>query len=533
MHYIKLAALLLLGGMSYSCSDFLEEEPRSEASLNQFFTEPAHAENAVNALYRDGAPGLWINGGVYNGRDIMYGPYLSGFFENNYKGQYAYIGFAQQLQLNAINSNSILNTYWSQMYREISRANNAIKYIPTTEGLSDTQVNRLLGEARFFRAWAYFVLVRMFGDVPMITEPYESTADIYRPRNSADDIYALIVQDLDFAVNSAGLANQNMVTNGYRVSRPAAAALLADVQLTRSGFPQQNDNYAAAATAARLVINSDAHSLVQNAVTSTGQLIPANSAYNKIRQQAPEAIAQEFVYPIEFTLAIAGSGYAAYTYPVTLTNKTKYSITNQAYEPRDQFIAMYDASEDLRMQNKQFWHRTFVDPQTGDTTTFRWQPYLWHDDGALFGTANPANSELEVAAYSYPEVLLIAAEAIARSEGVTAEAVGYLTQVRSRAYWMQTADEISGSLSGLSVQEFVEEVWAERNRELALNFKIWFDMIRTRKYPEAVGNGEINFADLIGHESTWGSTFQEKHLLLPLPDQELQRNGELVQNPDY
>ncbi len=530
MNYIKLAAVLLLGGMSYSCSDFLKEEPRSVASLDQFFTEPAHAENAVNALYRDGAPALWMNGGVYNGKDIMYGPYLSGFFENNYKGQYAYIGFAQQLQLNAVNSNSILNTYWSQMYREISRANNAIKYIPSTEGVSEAQVNRLLGEARFFRAWAYFMLVRHFGDVPLITEPYESTNDIYRPRATSAEIYDLIVQDLEFAVNSAGLSNANMVSNGYRVSRPAAAGLLADVQLTRSGFPVQNDNYAAAATAARIVINSGSHSLAQNGVDpNTGEVDPENSAYNKIRRQ--EVNATEFVYPIEFTIGISGSSYPEYTYPVTLTSQTNYGITNQAYEPRDQFLAMYDDSQDLRIQNKQLWHNTYTD-EDGTTTTFRFQPYLWHDDEALFGTSNPANSELEVAAYTYAEVLLIAAESIARSEGVTAEAVGYLTQVRSRAYYMMSADEISGSLSGLSVQEFVEEVWAERNRELPLNFKIWYDMLRTRKYPEA-SNGQINFVDLIGHKSTWGPVFEEKFLLLPLPDQELQRNAELTQNQGY
>ena len=530
MNTIKSVFLLLLCGATYSCSDFLEEEPRSVASLNQFFTEPAHAENAVNALYRDGAPALWMNGGVYNGRDIMYGPYLAGFFENNYKGQYAYIGFAQQLQLNAINSNSILNTYWSQMYREISRANNAIKYIPTTEGVSEAQANRLLGEARFFRAWAYFMLVRHFGDVPLIIEPYESLNDIYRPRSSADEVYALIVQDLEFAVNSAGLSESNMIENNYRVSRPAAAALLADVQLTRSGFPQQNDNYAAAADAARVVIEGGSHALAQHDLDG-GEVDPENSAYNKIRQQQSEAIAGEFVYPIEFTIGIAGSGYPAYTYPVTLTNQTNYSITNQAYEPRDAFLAMYDEEEDLRIQNKQLWHNTYTN-EDGETTTFRFQPYLWHDDEALFGTTNRANSELEVAAYTYAEVLLIAAEAIARSEGVTAEAVDYLTQVRSRAYFMQDAEDIRDELTGLSVEDFVEEVWAERNRELALNFKIWFDMIRTRKYPEA-NDGEVTFVDLIGHESTWGSTFTEKFLLLPLPDQELQRNGELIQNPDY
>ena len=529
MQFSKLALLLLLGSLSYSCSDFLEEEPRSVASLNQFFTEPAHAENAVNALYRDGAPALWMNGGVYNGRDIMYGPYLSGFWENNYKGQYAYIGFAQQLQLNAVNSNSILNSYWSQMYREISRANNAIKYIPTTEGLDQARIDRLLGEARFFRAWAYFMLVRHFGDVPLIVEPYESTADIYRERNGSAEVYDLIVQDLEFAVNQAGLAETNMVGNGYRVSRPAAATLLADVQLTRSGFPLQQDNYAAAATAARMVINSGAHSLAENGTDGSGAVDPEDSAYNKIRRQ--EVNATEFVYPIEFTIGISGSGYPEYTYPVTLTSETNYGITNQAFEPRDQFLAMYDDAEDLRIQNKQLFHNTYVNDD-GETITFRYQPYLWHDDEALFGTSSPANSELEVAAYTYAEVLLIAAEAIARSEGVTAEAVDYLTMVRSRAYYLQTEEEIRASLTGLSVDDFVEEIWAERNRELALNFKIWFDMIRTRKYPEA-NDGEVNFVDLIGHESTWGPVFQEKYLLLPLPDQELQRNGSLEQNTGY
>ena len=530
MNSIKLAVLLVLGGVSFSCNEFLDEAPRSEASLNQFFTEPSHAENAVNALYRDGSPALWINGGVYSGKQIMYGPYLSGFFENNYKGQYAYIGFAQQLQLNAVNSNSILNDYWSQMYRTISRANNAIKYIPTTEGLGDAQVNRLLGEARFFRAWAYFTLVRHFGDVPLIVEPYESTADIYRARNSSEEVYGLIVEDLTFAVNDAGLSESNMVSNGYRVSRPAASALLADVQLTRSGFPVQNNNYAAAATAARYVINSGAHSLAQNDTDpDTGEVDPENSAYNKVRRQ--EVIATEFVYPIEFTIGISGSSYPEYTYPVTLTSETNYGITNQAYEPRDQFIAMYDMEEDLRIQNKQLFHNTYTDAD-GNVTTFRYQPYQWHDDEALFGTSSPANSEIEVAAYSYAEVLLIAAEAIARSEGVTDEAIDYLTQVRSRAYYMEDPETIRAELTGMTEEAFVEEVWAERNRELPLTFKIWYDMLRTRKYPEA-SNGEITFTDLIGHENTWGATYEEKFLLLPLPDQELQRNGELVQNPNY
>jgi hypothetical protein len=527
MKYLRnLFALLLLVALSYSCSDFLDEAPRDEISLNQFFTEPAHAENSVNALYRDGAPAMWMNGGVYSGRQAMYGPYLSGFFDNEYKGQEPFIQFAQQLNLNSINSDGFLNGMWSQMYREIGRANNAIKYIPTTPGLTEEQTDRLLGEAYFFRAWAYFMLVRYFGDVPLIVEPYESLADIYVARTPSAEVYGQIVSDLQYAVNEAGLSTSSMVNNGYRVTNGAAATLLADVYLTMSGFPLQQDRYADAATAARRVINSGTYSLAENSFTGGGELDFENSAYNKIRRQ--EVLATEFIYPIEYVIGISNSPYPEYTYPVTLTNEVRYNITNGAYQPRDAFIRGYDADEDLRIQNQQYFHFEMV----GDTGTvsFPYTPYLWHDDRALYETAT---SELEVKAYGYAELLLIAAEAIANSEGVTAEAVSYLVDVRDRAYYMQDRASLAAELSGLSVQEFTEEVWKERFRELVFEFKLWFDMVRTRTYPETGAGGQIDFVPLVGHKNTWGQTFEPRHLLLPLPQQETQRNDRLEQNPGY
>ena len=529
--YLPLGMLFLL--LATSCSDFLTEEPRDEVSLGQFFSEPAHAENAVNALYRDGAPAMWMNGGVYSGRQIMYNGYLSGFIDDEYKGQEPFIQFAQQLSVNAVNSDGFLNGLWSQMYRVIGRSNNAIRYIPETPGLTDAARSRLLGEARFFRSWAYFMLVRYFGDVPLITEPYESLDDIYRARTAAAEVYNAIVDDLNFAVNEAGLSTDNMISNGYRVSQPAAAALLADVQLTRSGFPVQQDNYAAAAAAARKVIDGGSHSLIQHGLTADGEVDPENSAYNKIRRQ--QGIAQEFVYPIEFTIGISNSGYAQYSYPVPLTRAVtsegtvSFTINNGAYQPRDEFIRGFDMDRDLRIQNKQLFHNSVLDT-AGNVISFDYTPYQWHDDQAVY---TGGQSELEVKAYGYAEVLLIAAEAIARSEGVTAEAVGYLTQVRSRAYYQETADGISGALAGLSVQDFVEEVWSERFRELALDSKLWFDMQRTRTYPLTMESGTIDFVPLVGQKNTWGQTFQERNLLLPLPQQELQRNGELLQNPGY
>ena len=79
---------------------------------------------------------------------------------------------------------------------------------------------------------------------------------------------------------------------------------------------------------------------------------------------------------------------------------------------------------------------------------------------------------------------------------------------------------------------FVEEVWKERNRELIFDFKLWFDMVRTRLYPSG-SNGDVTFFNLVGRQNTFGQIFEERHLLLPIADSEMQRNPELVQNPGY
>ena len=136
---------------------------------------------------------------------------------------------------------------------------------------------------------------------------------------------------------------------------------------------------------------------------------------------------------------------------------------------------------------------------------------------------------------------MIAAEAIARAEGVTSEAVGYLADVRERAYVYPgstsgvTREDIVAQLSGLSVDKFVEEIWTERLRELAIDYKVWDDIQRTRKYPKtsATNPGKVEWIDVIGATNPFGVTYKEQHLLWPISDDELQRNPSLKQNPGF
>lgn len=517
--------VLLIGLFSFSCSDFLEEVPKSELGIEQNFQFPSHAYSAVNSLYRTGASQLY-DGGSYSGAPAMLGNYMSGFFDNEYKGQEVHVQHAQQITMNGDNLAGYLGSRWNDLYRGISRANNAIKYIPSTPGLSDTEINLLSAEARFFRALNYYYLVRMFGPVPKITEPYESLENLYVERSSVAEIYALIEEDLRFAVDEGGLPEVAMAANDGRITQATAETVLADVYLTMSGFPLQADEYAAAATAAKNVINSGVHSLVQHDFVG-GDLVPENSAYNKIRKS--DNSPQEYIYYREYMVGISTSTYTAWTLPVSMAQHSEYAVTNSAYQPRPAFLEGYDAEEDLRIQEKQYFHssRTL---EGGEVVEFATAPYYWLDETAAFETAS---SGKDVPIYTYSDVLLIAAEAIAMSEGVTSEAIDYLAEVRARAYWQQDIADIKAELGALSPEAFVEEVWKERYRELVFEFRLWSDMVRTRKFPEA-SNGDINFVDLVGHANSWGKAITENNLIFPIPETERQRNPSLgEQNPGY
>lgn len=512
----------------FSCQGFLEEEPKDELSADQDFSEPAHAFNAVNSLYRTGAPQLF-DGSVYAGSRAMIGQYMSGFFDNEYKGQEVHVQHAQQLTLNGQNLSSYLGGIWDDLYRGIARANNAIQKIPTTPALAEAQARQLTAEARFFRALNYYYLVRLFGGVPVITQPYESLENLYVSRGSVKDVYTLIEEDLLYAVNEGGLSTNSMVNNGKRVTQGAAATLLAEVYLTMSGFPLQEDRYADAATMARRVINSGTYSLTQHDRDQAGNVIPENSAYNKLRRA--DASPNEDIFFHEYAAGIASSAYPQFTYPVAKPQGVAYTLTNGAYQPLPQFLWGYDPDGDLRIQEKQFFHTTYN--RAGESRTFPPTPYMWHDDEAIFNTATSGKDK---AIYRYTDVLLIAAEAIARSEGVTPEAVDYLAQVRERAYWQTNPLVIRAGLLAQPVEEFVDEVWSERFRELVFEFQTWWDMVRTRKYPStsAAVRGDITFVDVVGQTTPWGRTLSATHLLFPISEAERQRNPSLgEQNPGY
>jgi hypothetical protein len=507
--------LCLLAGLG-ACTDFLEEKPNSSITANQYFTEPGHARAAVNALYRRGFPELYNAGGAYAGPNIMLGGYISGLFDNEYKGQELYVKLCQDLDITPQNAvGARMDDIWDPCYNAISRANNAIKYIPETPGLSSDETTYLLAQAKFFRALNYFHLVKFFGDVPLFTEPYESLENLYVARTPSTEVYKLIEEDLTAAV--AGL-NDEAFTENFHITKHTANALLAKVYLQWSGFPLRDDHYAAAAAAARAVITGGKHSLAQAAGTF--------SAYNVLRTEDKNP---EIVYAMEYNAGIADGGWWP-SYAVTGSMEGKlfvdYWVIMKNVYGIDSTSVVFNAYEttDKRIEAGQF----FYDKYTIGTVTYDFNRicnWFYFEDAAMLSGAKASKDKPII---RYAEVLLTAAEAIAASPaGVTAEAEGYLNDVRSRAGLPDVSE--------LGKDAFIKAVWTERLREFPLEFKVWDDIQRTRQYPKASDTdpGNVTWTDVIGTTNPWGATFQEKHLLWPVSANEIQRNPQLTQNIGY
>ena len=522
---ILIILLSLVIGTITSCSDFLDENPRSSLTSAGFYKTPAQAEASVNILYRAGFPTMYNASSAYAGPNAMLGGYVSGYFDNEYAGQEVVVQYSKDLSRTAVNIANQMDGVWDACFSAINRANSAIKYIPTIE-MADAQSAKLIAEAKFFRAVNLFHLVKMFGDLPMTLEPYESLDGLYIPRTSTSEIYKQIIADLKEAVSV--LPNAAFYSNSNRITKNVANTALASVYLQVSGFPVQENHFADAATAANAVISSGKHSLTEN-INKTDE-----SAFNILRKTDG---LDESVYAYEFNNTVSTSGWwPTYSFPNSAAGwgLFKYAITVNVYRASNGFFNIYNPAQDIRGQEKQFFFTKYMRPDVGNIEELgELSNWYYFDEVAMLETGR-GTKDFNI--YRYSEVLLIAAEAIAQSEGVTTEAARYVAQLKARASLAgKTVAAFETELMGLSKDAFIKEVWAEKMRELPLEFKLWDDIIRTRQYPQfsAANKGSVSFVNVVGASNNWGKTFAEKDLLWPLSANELQRNIELTQNPGY
>ena len=508
-----------------SCTKFLQENPKSSQPVGSYFQTLSEAQSAVNNLYGHSAgPGsFFVSNGIYDASYSINMDTYSGLADNPvYQNQS--IGFLQNLTQNGSNCDSWLGSIWSDFYTHIADCNTIIQAVQNSTVLTSAEQTPLLATARFFRAMDYYYLVRLFGAVPLVLTPYTSVQNINIPRTSIDSVYTSIVNDLTYAISSGSLADVPMGSNGNQISKGTAEIVLSEVYLTMAGYPLQLGSayYTKALnTVSALLQSSGGYALFSN----SGGTTYANKLVSHSYDQG-----SEYLYFQEYNSTISPSPYPEWTLPNTFpTNvpnsniKVAYTLVTTPWMPSTNLLNMYNQTNDIRVQNYQFYHSTFTyqtTEGTTDTISFSPCPYRWFDSTALFSTA--ASSKY-CSCYRLADAYLIAAEA---ANDLGMDPTQYLAPILQRAYTNVPA--IPSAQADRN-----SFILAERYRELAMEGHFWFDLIRTRLYPDADANNNVTFSPLVGHSNGRGQFFSQNDLLLPLSITQLSLDPQLTQNPGY
>lgn len=504
---------ILILFVSVGCSnDFTEVAPVGVLESSTFFLSESNADEAIIGLY-----------------DLMQYNYAkdwsSAFFLKQLPGDAANAGGGnstdqQQLQdiddyVNISISNPSIQSVWNLYYTAIALANTIINEVEAGT-LSNKEL--ILAEAKFMRAWCYFELTTMWGDVPLrLVNPTEISPEAFAiPKSTRAEIYAQVESDLAAAI--AGLPDKSAVSNNFRVSKGAAQATLAKVLI----FQGRN---AEAIPLFEAVISNAAHDLEPNVAdiylqtTEFGieSLFELGFIDSSGANWGNEGVAwggrMESNLHIQL-MGPRGDGFFDLT-GTGLINGWGFNL------PKAKLVEAFEAAGDVKRKAATLMTEAELIAAGGSLTG---EP--WDYEGAFrtkYATRLSETSQVEGQVLElnyttnwrllrYAEVLLLAAEAY-NAEGQDGNARAELNKVRNRA----GLENVSDTLTGTAL----------------------FDAIVNEKYLELAHEGQ-RFWDLV----RWGRAdaelsadgYTSKNDLFPIPSAEIDKNDALTiadQNPGY
>ena len=493
--YFPLNVVLILTLLLSGC-DFLNRSPYDSVDTSQGFQTLADAEAAINAAYQ---PLQWAK--LYNMR-IWTLDIIAGNSEVGAGGGTDGEETVDLANFIADADNFAALDLWRGPSPGILRCNFVLQKVPAMN-IDETIKGRILGEAHFLRAHYYFLLVRLFGGVPLQTEPADSDSDLLLPRASAEEVYELIVEDLDQAITL--LPQRSAYTQEHigRATKEAAMAELARVYLTHY---QDYEHY-------QLVVD------LCEEIRKMGYQLEADYAdlWNPSKQNGVESIFEVQYYGKTNYDFWSNENQASWL--STFTGPRNSGMAAGCYgwnQPTAEFVSQYETG-DVRKEKTVFYTGcpTFdgmTYSSAYSTTGYNVRKFL------LTKTQSPDynTSNQNWVVTRYADVLLMKAEAL-NEMGQTTLAEAPLYEVRCRAGLTNRS-----TIEGLSQMQMREKIIHERRMELAFEGHRWFDMIRYKD------NYALNFLHSIGKTAA-----TSKHLLLPIPTQEREANPKLTQNPGW
>ncbi|MBO9572339.1 MAG: RagB/SusD family nutrient uptake outer membrane protein [Chitinophagaceae bacterium] len=256
-----------------ACDKKLNVTDKNNPTQESYFKTASELQNGVNSIYST------MRAAELVGREW--------FFVHDMRGSETWAGGAQLeapraellKQASPAPTNAVMTSVWNGCYQMINKANLVLSKAPDVTDNTNLR-DRLVGEAKFLRAWAYFELVSQWGDVPLYTQPINSPTE-YKGKSPAADIYAAIISDLTDAVTK--LPPSYSAADLGRATKGAANTLLGRVQM-------QKGDYGAAKTALLAVVNSGLYSLVNFSWNFDGDIVNGNTVITTGHEGNAESI---------------------------------------------------------------------------------------------------------------------------------------------------------------------------------------------------------------------------------------------------
>ncbi|WP_435133084.1 RagB/SusD family nutrient uptake outer membrane protein [Formosa sp. A9] len=512
MKTYKYLFLLLISLSIIGCSD-LEEEPVGILAPEGFFSSMADVQAAV-----DGSLTHAINEKIW-GRKLSIALMLRSDMVSLASNETRRV---EMEELTTLASNGMLSEFWPRIYQGIAAANLAISGAESVSA-EESIKNPVVAQAYFTRAFYYFHLVRLFGDIPYIDGPF-TEADLTIGKTPVAEVYEKIIADLEFAETWL----PETTASAAIPSKGAATSYLALVYLTRAGTSNTAD-FQKAYDYATQVINSGMYALDSN----YQNLFNAN-----VIDASPEPI-----FALDYNNVEAEDNAYDQTAPMTgirgddRNDGGGWSVAVPSLE----VYTTWDAGDYRRavsLDDEANINGTYVNYTQFDISGHQFAknvPYIakYMRYPGPYARINARATSHNYSMIRYAEVLLIAAEA-AVELGNNAAALDYINQVRARARMggaYKTGADIEKTFpaspvpANLTGTVTINDVLEERRLELAFECKRWYDIVRRQIGDQAYGpNG------LEGNKEF----FTADDYLLPLPEDELERNPNLLpQNPGY
>lgn len=478
-NYLKIFSALMMLFLT-SCSDYLDTEPITEeaTSLNNdiVIKDAAAAESRMNAVYGTFGSGYWQLDFLLAG---------DGQSDNAYMGADNPAIF-QYETYEMLSTNSQMKGDWNDLYNNINTCNIVINYVDQATDLSATRKNEMIGEASLIRALNHFQAVQLWGDCPIAKEAIFSISSenfdeafdaLFPARKPVAEVYAQIIADCLVAIENAPDAS-----NKFKANKMAANALLAKVYAT-----MPNPNWAK--------VNQYCDVVIGGGYT----LLPT---FDHLFDSAHEGNAESI-------WEVNGDGWGS---PIGAWNTFMFLGTDwkKFNAPSHTLVEAFENNGDTQRL-----------ASTVTRAKVTWSDNYWASADYPFAyKMRDTNGNQNFYIARLGDILLLKAEALV-STGDVSGAMSLVNQVRARAG--------IASISASTQSDAVDKVLEERLMELAFEGDRWFDLKRMGKAIQLLSQQK----DGNGNVLPFASNINQNRLLWPIPQDKLDANALLTQNPGY